>query len=535
MKQTFKVTRTFHLFVLSLTASLVLITSPAISQDPAEVPDLLKQAETAMLMGINDLGASRSFEQAGELLEQATQELEKGNVSGQELENYQRQLKAIGEDLDILTELYEERFFGIYPLARLTKASLYTDEGLAVTEQMFHPPEIAATLMATQKLSSRLARHTHPHVVFRSSPPNRMLENIAAEVLVRKHSASVISRRHLVASLDDEQLASFDSGNLESEVIHQLLTHLDAVSLVIVTIMEATSVERANVIQVKGSVYTPGEVIRGSPVDASLSLRTNNFSFTGFSRDRRGQYSHVMVCQLVMLLFSLVWAARIRWNKQNPFTLTGRIIIGILLFFYGRLFMAIVNYLLRGYIPDETALAQAAWWWPALNGLLAIVLVGLFAWLGQARLTNIVPGMRGARAVGTIFALSALGAASYFVSPLLLLSGTGGFANFIPFLIASISLALLFGFAARTGPPVPHYFVIFPLLIAPLVGTSLFMASTPLIWLATGAALVSCLAAWLRHRTAVARGWEEPESTEDEAARLDHEGLMKLRNRLGKK
>ena len=535
MKQTFQVTRTFQLFVLSLTASLVLIASPAIPQEPAQVPDLLKQAETAMTMGVNDLGASRSFEQAGELLEQATQELEKGNFSGQALENYQRQLEATREDLDILTELYEERFFGIYPLARLTKASLYADEGLAVTEQMFHAPDIAATLMAAQKLSRRLARHTHPRVVFRSSPPNRMLENIAAEVIVREHSATVISRRHLVANLDDEQLASFDSGHLEPEVIDQLITHLDAVNLIVVTIIEATSVDNANVIRVKGSVYTPGEVVQGSPVGASLSLRTDNFSFSGFSRDRRGQYANVMISQLIMLLLSLVWASKIRWNKQKPFTMTGRIIIGALLFIYGRLFMEIVNYLIRGYIPEETALVAAAWWWPVLNGLLAIVLVGLFAWLGQARLTNMLPGMRGARAVGTIFALSALGAASFFVSPLLLLDGTAGFANFIPFLIASISLALLFGFAARTGPPVPHYFVIFPLLIAPLVGTSLYMASTPLIWLTTGTALAPCLAAWIRHRIAVAQGWEEPESTDDEAALHDHEGLIKLRKKLGKK
>ena len=534
MKQTAQGACTIKVFVLSLAASFFWYAGLVYSEEPAEWPDLLKQAETVMLMGINDLGAGRSFEQASELLDLTAQELESGQLSAQELEDYQRQVEAAREDLDILTELYKERFFGVYPLARLTKNSLVADEGLAVTEQMFHPPDTAATLMAAQKLSRRLAQRTHPHVVFRSVPPNRMLENVAAEVLVRNRSATVVSRRHLVASLDDGQLAAFDSGQFEPELTSLLSSRIDAVNLYIVTIGETVSIDKANAIKLKGSVYTAGEVIQGGPMDATLSLRVENFSFTGYSRDRRGQYAHSVVTQLAMLLFSLVWASGIRWNKQNPFTITGRIIIGALLFFYGRLFVEISSTLLHRYMPEETAMVVAAWWWPAVIGLLAIVVVGFLAWIAQARITNIMPGMRGARAVGTIFALSALGAASYFVAPLLLLDGTAGFANFTPFLVASISLALLFGFAARTGPPVPHYFMVFPLLIAPLVGTSLFMASPPLVWLSSGIALASCLAAWLRHRTAVAGGWEEPEPSEDEAAQSDHESLIKLQQRFKK-
>ena len=95
--------------------------------------------------------------------------------------------------------------------------------------------------------------------------------------------------------------------------------------------------------------------------------------------------------------------------------------------------MVLIVFFARKVLPDSNAMVAAAWWWPALLGLLAVLGGGLVAWVGQARLTDIVPGARGARAVGSIFALVAMGASSYFVTPLLLLDGSRGFASFVPF------------------------------------------------------------------------------------------------------
>ncbi|MGB5392004.1 MAG: hypothetical protein WBP10_17645, partial [Thermoanaerobaculia bacterium] len=147
----------------------------------------------------------------------------------------------------------------------------------------------------------------------------------------------------------------------------------------------------------------------------------------------------------------------------------------------------------------------------------------------------IVPGARGARAVGSMFALVALGAGSYFVAPLLLLDGSRGFANLLPFVLASVSLAMLFGLAARTGPPVPHYFTIGPLLVAPLVGVCLLTASPGLLWAMVALNGFLCLAAWVRHRYALAHGTEEPEPSPEEAAQTDQERIVKLGQHLTKK
>jgi hypothetical protein len=211
-----------------------------------------------------------------------------------------------------------------------------------------------------------------------------------------------------------------------------------------------------------------------------------------------------------------------------------RLAIGAVLFVFGRTFIAIAVMFLRKAVPDSSAMIAAAWWWPALVGLLAILGSGLAAWIGIAQLTDKLPGARGARAVGSMFALVALGACSYFVTPLLLLDGSRGIANLVPFVATSVGLAVVFGLAARTGPPVPHYFTLGPLLLAPLAGISLLIASPRLLWVVTGLTAVLCLAAWIRHRVKLAHGTEEPEPSPEEAALADQQKLVKLSKKLGK-
>jgi hypothetical protein len=136
--------------------------------------------------------------------------------------------------------------------------------------------------------------------------------------------------------------------------------------------------------------------------------------------------------------------------------------------------------------------------------------------------------------VGSIFALVALGACSYFVAPLLLLDDGPGFINLILFVASGVSLAALFGFAARTGPPVPSYFAIGTLFMAPVVGVCVFTASPVMLWFSAGLTGFLCLAAWVRHRVALARGTEEPELTADDAAQADQQRLIKLGDKFKK-
>ncbi|MGB5815460.1 MAG: ABC transporter C-terminal domain-containing protein [Thermoanaerobaculia bacterium] len=521
--------------VCILLCSCPLLARAVSASEASEVRDLAARADALMRLGVAEKGASRSFEEAETLLGEAENRLAEADLPSSAEAELTLEIAAVREDLEDLVELYEERFYGVFPLARLTVPSLLADEGLVITEQVYHAPDVAAIMAATRKVADLLDEYHHPYVVFRSSPPNRHLENVASEELLRDRRSTPYTRKALVTALGSEDLAAFDRGELEPQILDRLATALDAVSLLVLTIGQSVELEDAQVRTIHGEYFQPGAVIQGSSVDSTPWVRLETFVVIGSARDRRDQHQLIIIVQLILLALALIWSAQVKWSLGRFSKVFGRLAIGAALFVFGRLFAIVLIGLLRRFIPDASALAAAAWWWPALLGIMIILGGGLIAWIGQARLTDIVPGARGARAVGTIFALVAMGAASHFVAPLLIFDPGTGLANLLPFLLATLSLALLFAFAARTGPPVPHYFTIGPLLVAPLVGMSLMVASPPLLWLTVGASVVLCAAAWIRHRIAVARGTEEPEPSPEEAAEIDKEKLMKIDNKISKK
>ena len=59
-------------------------------------------------------------------------------------------------------------------------------------------------------------------------------------------------------------------------------------------------------------------------------------------------------------------------------------------------------------------------------------------------------------------------------------------------------------------------------------------ASPSWLWTTVGMTGVLCLAAWTRHRHAVARGTAEPEPTPEEAAAADQQKLVELGKKLKK-
>jgi hypothetical protein len=502
--------------------------------DSSEVGDLLSRAEALLWLGVVDKGASRSFVEARDLLESASARLTETDLSPDETRRLTLELESVQENIEILTELYEERFYGVFPLARLITPTLLADEGFAFTEQLFHPPDVAAVEVATRRLLNQIDNYHHPHVVITSLPADRRLENVAWELLHRDGRSTPLARRALVAALGAEDLDAIDRGEIDSQLVARILAAVDAVNLIVLTVSQPVELDDVSVRLLRGDYYIPHRVIKGGLAGASFSFRSESFEYMGFARDRKDQYWSIYGTQLLLFAFALVWSAGVSWSIEKRLKIVYRLAIGTVLFVFGNFFITVAVTFLRRVVPDPSAMASAAWWWPALLGLLAILGGGLVAWFGQARLTNILPGARGARAVGVMFALVALGASSYFVAPLLLLDESHGLYNLVPFVLTSVCLAVLFGYAARTGPPVPHYFMIGPLLLAPMAGVCLLMATPGLLWAVAGMTAALCLTALIRHRVALAHDTEEPEPSPAEAAQADQQKLNKLAQKLNR-
>jgi hypothetical protein len=129
-----------------------------------------------------------------------------------------------------------------------------------------------------------------------------------------------------------------------------------------------------------GDLYQRGEAIQGSSSEASSAIRVDSFFAAGSIRDRRDMLWPITLTRLLLLVTTLVWAARQEWNKENPLLWFNTLIFGAGLFFFGLAFIAGSIVLLRRIAPESNAMLAASWWWLALLGVLAsISLAILFA------------------------------------------------------------------------------------------------------------------------------------------------------------
>ena len=134
-----------------------------------------------------------------------------------------------------------------------------------------------------------------------------------------------------------------------------------------------------------------------------------------------------------------------------------------------------------------------------------------------------------------IFVIAGLGVCAYLIEPLLFLEPDQGLTVFTPLVLAVCLIAGLTGYAIRTGPPVPRYFLIGPVIITPLLGLALFSLSVRQLWILVGVNAVLCLLALLRRSYAVTRGIEEAQSEESEAKLADEQILDRIGEKIEKK
>ena len=83
-----------------------------------EIRDLAARADALMRLGVAEKGASRAFDEASAMLMQAEELLAGAELSPASQDAPNLEIEAVGDDLADLVDVYEERFYGVFPLAR---------------------------------------------------------------------------------------------------------------------------------------------------------------------------------------------------------------------------------------------------------------------------------------------------------------------------------------------------------------------------------------------------------------------------------
>jgi hypothetical protein len=490
-----------------------------------QVRALVDQAEGMLWFGLAESGRVREFTEALQVLDRAEDVLDTAEMPDVDRINMARRIEVLREDLTLSLEHSRGRFYGAYPLARLILPfPMVVRQRDHLTETLRRESANEAVRTAAGRVVEDIVRFQYPHVVFRSEPRNRALELEAMRTFSSANRPFAHSRADLVGALTEDELAAYDRGDFDTGTMARLMKQIGASKLLVVTVREGVDLPDGTLVVLDGVFFQIGS-------DGA----TDSFAHMGFSRARHPQLRSIAWVYLVLLGVALVLATRTPWSLTDPWPVLHRVAMGATLFAVGRVFAFVAVMLLWKIIPHPDASAPGASWWPGLLVLAMILGSGLSAWIGQARASRIVPGSRSSRAVGMIFVIAAIGATAYFIEPLLLLEPERGMAVFVPLILASALLAGLTGNAVRTGPPVPHYFVVGPIFVAPLVGLSLFAMSSARLWVLVGVSGALCLAAWIRHRYAVAHGLEEAKPDEAEAERADDQRLEEIGKKIEKK
>jgi hypothetical protein len=511
--------------LLVVAACLVcLAPQPVCATDVSEADRLIAEAEANLWFGLAENGRAREFARGLQVLERADEVLQTADMPDADRARLTLRFDALREDLTLNLERSQRKFYGAYPLARLTIPYPMVVRETDRTETFRLPSDLDAVKWATERVVTDILRFQYPHVVLRSDPRNRAFENEAMRVFSQANRPFVHGRGEVIDALSSEDMAAFDRGEIEAGTVARLMEHFGAAKLLVATLRQDVDLPDGTVVALHGTFY-----------EAASGQTTDSFAHMGFSRDRRGQLSTIAWAHIVLLGIVLLVAAVTPWSHTERPPMVQRIVAGVALFAVGRAFAFVAVILLRKIIPDPDGSAAGAAWWPVLVALALILGSGFVAWLAQARLSNIVAGSRTSREVGMIFGMGALGAAAYFIEPLVLLEPDRGVSAFIPFALAGCLLAALAGYAMRTGPPVPRYFLLGPILVTPFVGLALFAVSPGRLWFLVGVSLLLCVAAWLRHLYAVGHGLEEAEFDESEAERTDEEILKQIGKKIEKK
>ena len=483
------------------------------ADDADDLATRLAQADGLLWVALAEGGRVQTLADALSIVSEVETRMEATTLPEEVRAPLRDRIEALRVDLENLHRASGFRFVGSFPLVRLVEP--VSDE--AVTETFRRDPALEAVRGASQRVVDEVVRLQYPHVVFRSVPVNRALESEALRVFAQADRPFAHSRAEVVGALDTAQVKAYDRGELDARGIARLCEAFGAEKLLVLTLREDVSLPDATMVVLEGVFYA-----------RSSAEPSDSFAHMGFARDRRDQLGPVMIAQVLLLVLALLLAVSTPWSRVRPWPLPRRLVVGAGLFVLGRVLAILLMVAGREIMPAFDAPAAPSVWWPAAVGIVVFLGTGFLGWLVKTRVVKSLPGGRTSRAVGTIYAVTALGAIAYFAEPLLLLDPVRGPALLPPLAIVTILLAGLTGYAARTGPPVPTWFLVGPLLGAALVGLALFAMDARGLW---GTALLGVLLvvlAVVRHKVAVARGTEEPEMDEEDAERVDAERLEKV-------
>lgn len=464
-----------------------------------EVEEQLKHAETYYWFGMAELGNLQAFYKGYAHLWKAEQLVEDGPFSLAEKEQYRKRIYGLRTDLKQQVEIAHDTLYGLFPLTRFLRPSIFADSTTLDTFEVIDDPRVMATTFAARKLSLEVikqwtGRH-HLDCVFNSVPRTPDLENEALYLFNTSPKFFVHNYREVVDALDDAQEERFFANDVGRDIQIALLEKWKIRDLLIVTVHEVDIVDDDYFYVVEGKIVTidedPINVVWRKAFGSNLvkSRPTHNFMVMGFSRDRNDQFWPIIIINAVLLLVAVLIFWLLTRSQLRAGAMAQRaslVLVPVTAFAVGRFLAWAVAPMLSRISQIPETLAIVSWWTPCLAGFALLLLPMLAFWLVGKRFLKFLPIFNVEGRMAATFIAVGCGGVGYLAVPLLMFLQSAGIAILIPLALATILLGYLLGRAMDSRDKTHFVVSVVPVVLSLGLGAAVFHCSLPLTWITTG-------------------------------------------------
>ncbi len=445
----------------------------------AGVEEHIRHALTYYSLGMEENGNIDAFRKALFHLDIAEKSARGGPagraISGETV----AQIEALKKEIRNQTEVHHDTLYGVFPLVRLLKRSLFVDAFANKSYELVDDPAVTAATAAGMELSDKvLARWTAKpqlDVVVNSIPENGGLESELLYIFEANPKLFTRTATDVARALDPFEFSEFKKGIVTRTVKDSICDHFGIDEFLVVTIGKFDEVDGIHAYVLESKLWDrQGDV----PAD---------FIFTrGTCRDLRGMFVPIVFINVFLLLVALVFALalvgcdQISADRMN-------IVLGLtfLGFLTGRALPWFGVPAFGNLSPAPETLAILSFWWPA--GLGFLLYIATTIGFKMAAVKFHLERVSGAE-VPVLMGIS-LGITAYLAGPIFLYTQGKAYPVVVPLAVGGAGVCYIFQMAIGRNDARNRPSVAVALLFAVLIGVFMTRVDPIPLWLLAAASL----------------------------------------------
>jgi len=441
---------------------------------PDTIEKNIKNAETYFWIAIEEKGNMEAYNKALLYLDKASSQLNSAKIKKHERDDTKATISSLQNDIIQQADIAHDTFWAVYPLTKLINTSIFMDALAYRTYELVDDPAVMAASAAALKLVdgvlSRQTKKLQFDVFFTSTPQNIALENEVLYVFNLDKGFYVHNKYDLAQKFSDEEIVSIFNNSISDSLLLKVAGILHNKNFIILNIEEYNSVEEICFYILKCNIYSPDD-----------SKYKTEYKAMGFSRDKTGHLTTILILNLVFLILAIIIFIVI-YKNYKEFSIPALLIIPIIAFIIGRTLPWFVIPVLVSIAPLPENLAKLSFWWPALAGSSIILLPLVFYKVTSMRFQSILEAINLSGRMVPVFLAMSLGTVAYFITPFILLKNGNAVIDILLIFLGLLPTAYILGRSFEIGDTnIPIHISILYLAYAIWLGTAIFIADSTLL------------------------------------------------------